>query len=259
MTINIIIRVDDISDRFDFYDLKKWFIANFPQIPVCFYVQYSHYKYKWDKKVWNEIKKMIKNYNWEIGGHSRTHPHLPMLTNSQLKQEIENNIRDVEKNLKLVGLNYKITSFAYPYGEFDERVKKILCENGIIHGLTYIIVENYDSQLFFPKDNLYEIGIGCNATGTIEDWKLKFDNIYKNGDSYILCLHTSLWTKKQNGRNLKRIFRSKSIKELYFSLKRFFKFIFKKGSKEMWNLLGQHLEYINNFSNIHFITLKDLL
>ena len=59
MTFNVIIRIDDIGDKYDFYDLRDWFISNYPRIPVCFYMMYSHYKYRWDKKVWNEIEEIL--------------------------------------------------------------------------------------------------------------------------------------------------------------------------------------------------------
>ncbi|MFX1393591.1 MAG: polysaccharide deacetylase family protein [Promethearchaeota archaeon] len=259
MAVKIIIRIDDIGDKYDFYELRDWFISNYPKIPVAFYVVYSHYKYRWGIDVWKSIKDTLITYKWEIGGHSRNHHHLPSLSNEKLKVEIGKNLEDLENELSFVGLDYKITSFAYPYGEFDERVKDILDKNRIIHGLTYISGNNYESQINFPKNNLYEIGISCNATANGDDWNRRFKNVYQNGDVYILCLHTSHWTKAQNRNNLKRIFKSKSKKELYFSLKRFKKYLFKKSLKQMWSMLAQHIEYIMKFSDVEFITFKDLI
>ncbi|MFX1277446.1 MAG: polysaccharide deacetylase family protein [Promethearchaeota archaeon] len=259
MVVKIIIRIDDIGNKYDFYELREWFISNYPEIPVAFYVMYSHYQYGWGKDAWDCIKDTIIEYNWEIGGHSRNHHHLPNLSQEKLEIEIEKNLEDIENKLSSVGLNYKITSFAYPYGAFDDRVKEILKKCGIIYGLTYISENNYKSQINFPKDNVYEIGISCNASGNVDDWNGKFKHVYENGDFYILCLHTSHWKKAQNRKNLKRIFKSKSKKELYFSLKRFKKYLFKKSSKQMWSMLAQHIEYIMNFSDVRFITFKDLL
>ncbi len=259
MSIKVIIRVDDICDRYDFYDLKNWFILNFPQIPVSFYIINSQYNYRWGKKVWNAIKNTIINYNWEIGGHTRNHYHLPDLPQEKLFDEIVENLRDIENRLKNAGLDYKITSFAYPFGEFDERVKKILKENGIIHGLTYEPGEDYLTQLIFPIDNLYEIGISCNASNSADDWNLKFKEVFERGDIYILCLHTSHWIRGRNRENLKRIFKSRSIKELYLYIRRFIIFLFKKSSLEMWDNLKQHLEFILKHSDIQFITFKDLI
>jgi len=259
MAIKIIIRVDDICDRYDFYDLENWFISNYPQIPISFYLMNTQYSYMWKNKDWIAIKDIILKYNWEIGGHSRNHYHLPNLSLEKLKDEIVNNIQDIENGLKSVGFNYKITSFAYPYGEFDERVKEILRENNIIHGLTYESTNNYNPQLFFPKDNLYEINISCNASNSVESWNTRFKEVYEKGGLYILCLHTSHWVRGRNRKNFKRILESKTIKELYLYGKRFIQYFFKKSSLEMWDNLKEHIEFILNHSNIQFITFKDLL
>ena len=257
--INVIIRIDDICDRYDFYDLRYWFISNFPQIPVAFYVMATQIPYSWRGNVWNIIKNTILEYKWEIGGHSRNHPFLSKIPYARQESEIVNNIRDIEKNLKLVGLEYRVTSFAYPYSDFSENVKKILKNNGIAHGLTYISDIDYKGQLHFPKDNLYEIGISCNASNSIKDWNKRFKEVYENGDTYILCLHTSHWMRGRNRKNTMRILKSRSIKELYFAVRRFFLFLFKKSSLYMWENLRNHLEYILSHSNIQFITFKDLL
>lgn len=257
--IKIIIRIDDICDRYDFYDLRDWFISNFPQIPVAFYVMATQYPYRWKGNVWNAIKDIIVDYKWEIGGHTRNHPFLSKISYTRQKSEIIKNIQDIEKNLNLVGLDYKITSFAYPFGDFDENVKKILRENKIPHGLTYISDINYKSQLQFPKDNLYEIGISCNASNSIKDWNERFKSVYENGDTYILCLHTSHWIRGRNRKNFIRILKSRSIKELYFAIRRFISYLFKKSSLYMWDNLKSHLEYILTHSNVQFITFKDLL
>ena len=259
MTIKIIIRVDDICDQYDFYDLRDWFTEKFPKIPVSFYAMDTQYPYRWRKKAWNQIKNTIINLNWEIGGHTRNHYHLPDLSQTTLLNEILGNIKDIEKGLNSVGLEYKIKSFAYPYGEFDERVKNTLKEHGILYGLTYDSNENYKTQIAFPKDNLYEIGVSCNATNSLNDWNLRFKDVYENGDLYILCLHTSHWIRGRNRENLKRIFKARSYKELYWAIKRFCMFLFKKNSLEMWDKIKQHLEFILTHQDIQFITYKDLL
>ena len=258
-TINVIIRIDDICDRYDFYDLKNWFIENYPQIPLSIYITDSHYPYKWGKEVWNDIKNTIINYNWEIGGHTRNHYHLPDLPEKKLFDEIIKNIEDIENELNSVRFDYKITSFAYPFGEFDNRVKIILEKVGIIHGLTYEAGENYKSQLKFPKDNLYEIGISCNASNSVDNWNLRFKQVYESGDIYILCLHTSHWIKGRNRENLRRIIKSRTLKGFLSNSKRFLEHLFRKSSLEMWTNLKKHLEFILTHPNIQFITFKDLI
>ncbi len=259
MGLKVIVRVDDISDKYGFLELRDWFIVNFPQISVAFYVENTDISYKWGMNVWDIIKKTITEYKWQIGGHTRSHPHLPRLTINKLKEEIINNIQDIEDNLESVGLKYKVSSFAYPFGEFDDRVKQVLKDNGIIHGLTYESGNDYESQSIFPIDNLYEIGISCNASNSVDDWNSRFKYAYEGGDIYILCLHTSHWIRGRNREFLKRIFKSRSVKELTESIKNFIKYIFKRSSLFMWNNLKEHLEFILQYSDIHFITFKDLI
>lgn len=259
MPINVIIRIDDVVDKYDFYELKDWFLSNFKKIPIAFYVMATHQRYYWNREAWKEIKKVIIEYDWEIGGHTRHHPHLSEISNEKLKLEIVNNTTDIETNLRLIGLDYKVTSFAYPYGDFDERVKKVLREHGILHGLTYVADETYKSQIHFPKNNLFEIGVSCNALNSVEDWNERFKTVYEKGDTYILCIHTSHWSRGNNRKNFNRILKSKSIKELYFSVKRFLKYAFKRSSEYMWENLKQHLEFILEHSNVKFLTFKNYL
>ena len=259
MVAKVIIRIDDIGDKYDFYELKDWFISNYPKIPVVFYVVYSHYRYRWGKKAWVQIKDVILENKWEIGGHTRNHHHLPKLSDEKLKHELVNNIDDITNELKSVGLDYKITSFAYPFGEFDDRVKKIIKQNGIIYGLTYPANNNYETQIIIPEDKLYEINVSCNGSGTVLDWNKRFKEVFDNEGSYILCLHTSHWNRGRNRKNLKRLLRSKSIKELYHSLSRFFKYLFKKSTRQMWKTLSEHIDFILKHSEVQFITFKDLI
>lgn len=255
MNINVIIRIDDISSKFDFYDLKKWFVKHFPEIPVCFYAQSTQLKYMWQKAGWKKIKKTILKYKWEVGGHTRNHSHLKLLSEKDLKEDIEKNVKDIEIGLKSVGLNYKVTSFAYPYGEFNEEIKIILKSNGIFFGLTYVKGEVYETLLTLPKD-LHEIGISCNATNSIEDWNKRFKEVYEKGDLYILCLHTPHWSRGNLFLNFKRIIKAKTLKCLYVSIKRFKNQFKVKNSKFMWQMLEEHIKFIKTHSGIRFTTFK---
>jgi peptidoglycan/xylan/chitin deacetylase (PgdA/CDA1 family) len=56
----------------------------------------------------------------EIGAHTKTHPHLTSLSTAQAKTEIEGSKSD----LIAMGIP-QISSFAYPYGEYNESVKQL--------------------------------------------------------------------------------------------------------------------------------------
>jgi peptidoglycan/xylan/chitin deacetylase (PgdA/CDA1 family) len=55
----------------------------------------------------------------EIGAHSRSHPDLTTIGAGRLVEEIAGSAEDLQR---LLGL--RPISFAYPYGAFDEKVKK---------------------------------------------------------------------------------------------------------------------------------------
>ena len=53
----------------------------------------------------------------EFGAHSRTHPHLTTLSDAQLVAETKGSVRDLSSLL-----GHPVESFAYPYGDHDDRV-----------------------------------------------------------------------------------------------------------------------------------------
>ena len=61
-----------------------------------------------------EQVKALAADNQEIGGHTRTHPHLPRLTLEQQENEIAGSRQD------LLALGIDAKSFAYPYGERND-------------------------------------------------------------------------------------------------------------------------------------------
>ena len=67
---------------------------------------------------WKQIREISK-YG-DIQCHSYAHPHLTKLTDLEI-------ISDTQKALDILRSKaYKIDSYAYPYGEYNDRVKKIL-------------------------------------------------------------------------------------------------------------------------------------
>lgn len=76
---------------------------------------------------WDQIKDLDKRGH-SIGSHTMTHPSdLKALFNDELHVEIQNS-KDLIENV----LGHNITSFCYPRGRFDERVKQIVAESGYI-------------------------------------------------------------------------------------------------------------------------------
>jgi peptidoglycan/xylan/chitin deacetylase (PgdA/CDA1 family) len=67
-------------------------------------------------KLSEEQIKDLYNHGNEIGSHTHTHPHLPKLPDDELQWELTKS--------KYILKTFKVETFAYPYGEFDDRVIK---------------------------------------------------------------------------------------------------------------------------------------
>ncbi len=68
---------------------------------------------------WEQIND-CSNYG-EIGLHSHSHPHLTRLSDEKIKKDTKKAIEIFQKRL-----GYKPKYYAYPYGEYDDRVKKVI-------------------------------------------------------------------------------------------------------------------------------------
>src|SRR4051794_14615381 len=64
---------------------------------------------------WDELRELAER-GWEIGSHTRTHPHLPALGDEELATELRGSRAELEDRLGV-----RCTSLAYPYGDADRR------------------------------------------------------------------------------------------------------------------------------------------
>lgn len=71
-----------------------------------------------------EIKEMA-NYGISFGAHTVTHPHLTKLSEDNAFHEIAQSKKDIED---IIG--QEVTSFCYPYGEFNQQIKQTVIESG---------------------------------------------------------------------------------------------------------------------------------
>ncbi|MDD5086600.1 MAG: polysaccharide deacetylase family protein, partial [Candidatus Nanoarchaeia archaeon] len=84
---------------------------------------------------WDEITEMSKN-NISFGSHTLNHPILTKIPISEAENEIKESKRIIEEKIK-----NKIKFFCYPNGEFSDfnnKIKKILRENGFECSVLYI-------------------------------------------------------------------------------------------------------------------------
>jgi len=93
----------------------------------------------WDKKgdipqlpllSWEMIKEMHE-YGIDFQPHSVTHPHLPLLSEKEIRYELNTSRATIEEKL-----GKKANIFCYPYTEFNEIVVQILMEEGFVAAVT---------------------------------------------------------------------------------------------------------------------------
>lgn len=80
---------------------------------------------EWDRRAGDQEEKMMSaaqarelaENGFEIGSHTLTHPHLTSLSDEQLSQEIVDSKHKLED-----AIGREVTSFSYPYGDYDCRV-----------------------------------------------------------------------------------------------------------------------------------------
>ncbi|MGL4969243.1 MAG: polysaccharide deacetylase family protein [Fusobacteriaceae bacterium] len=115
-----------------------------------------------------EIKEMQESGLVEFGVHTLTHPRLSQLTLEEIDYEINESKKRIEEKLGV-----KTISFAYPYGDYDERVKKIAQESGF----EFVVATDRGSVCF--SDDLGEIRrIGMFSKNTLFNFKRKVSGRY---------------------------------------------------------------------------------
>jgi hypothetical protein len=90
----------------------------------------------WKMSFFIETKAQLADGSWpniknaylrghEVADHTYTHPDMTTLTNTQIRNEIENAIADLKK---YVDPKIPLQSFAYPYEAWDDRVRSIVLQ-----------------------------------------------------------------------------------------------------------------------------------
>lgn len=80
-----------------------------------------------------QIREMAE-HGFEIGSHTRSHPHLTRLDDEQLRQELIGSKQRLEDLL-----GREITSLAYPYGNHDQRVISAARSAGYTNAVTTVL------------------------------------------------------------------------------------------------------------------------
>lgn len=110
----VVLTIDDSFKSFYENGLPVFKEYNYP-FTLFVYVQATVDNYG-DYMSWEQIKESSK-YG-EIGFHSYGHPHLVSLSNLAIYQDTKKGLDIMQKEL-----GYKPKYYAYPYGEYDDRVR----------------------------------------------------------------------------------------------------------------------------------------
>ena len=85
-------------------------------MPATFYVTLGN---MWRADDYSRMEALIA-VNCEIGNHTKTHPHLNQVSPAQLKTEISDTKKTLDLNLP--DQKFKVITFAYPYGDYNDTV-----------------------------------------------------------------------------------------------------------------------------------------
>lgn len=130
---------------------------------------------------WKALR-VLQSAGWEIGGHSRTHPHLTTVDEATLASEI-GGCRD---DLIAHGITNPV-SFAYPYSDFDATVEAAAHR--------YFLQsragdENGGQGFNLPPYDWNALKIIDGDTGSLEQLKAAADDVKARRLWLILILHT---------------------------------------------------------------------
>jgi peptidoglycan/xylan/chitin deacetylase (PgdA/CDA1 family) len=79
---------------------------------------------------WDELRGLVAR-GWEIGSHTKSHPHLPRLDAEAIGKELRESREVCEEKM-----GERCWSVAYPYGDHDDRVLRAAAEAGYRFGAT---------------------------------------------------------------------------------------------------------------------------
>ena len=114
---------------------------------------------------WPQIADLAAAGN-EIGGHTRTHPHLTQLKSAQAQQEVCGNRADLQAH------GFDPVSFAYPYGDYNAKVETIVENCGYVSarrvgGLTHPGCGTCLPAESIPPGDPYALRSNASDTGSM--------------------------------------------------------------------------------------------
>jgi peptidoglycan/xylan/chitin deacetylase (PgdA/CDA1 family) len=98
---------------------------------------------------WDELRDLAAR-GVGIGSHTVSHPHLPELTDAELRREVADSREEIE-----AALSQPCRFLAYPYGDDDERVHTAACDAGYLAAFTLRGSVLRANQYALPRIDIY--------------------------------------------------------------------------------------------------------
>ena len=98
---------------------------------------------------WDQLRE-LGDAGWEIGSHTRTHPHLTQIDDEALRAELEESKATVEQRM-----GRPCPTLAYPYGDYDERVVAAAGAAGYAAACTLPARLHSERPLAWPRVGIY--------------------------------------------------------------------------------------------------------
>lgn len=128
---------------------------------------------------WKQLDRLHSDGN-EIGSHAVYHPNLTNISLNEIHHEI------CDSRITLINRGYETVSFAYPGGQYNREIEKIVAECG------YSNARGVDGQgEEYPPTNPYGTKILYTVTSdtTLEELKNKISSYQKNGSWLQIVFH----------------------------------------------------------------------
>lgn len=109
---------------------------------------------------WGELGELLEA-GWEVGSHTRSHPHLTQVEDAALADELEGSRQAVRERLSI-----ECDSLAYPYGDADERVVAAAAAAGYRFAGTLPHRFHRARPLYWPR-------VGVYHDDSFRRWRLK--------------------------------------------------------------------------------------